>query len=579
MGQKCLRKLLGLLLFFALAVPSVPRVPRNLVADVSLTPSETKVVSLVNGSEAYSYDKHLESIALSHYAFRAAGSAGANETADWIADQFADFGLEVEKESFQFTGWDLLGKPELVIDDDGNLSTTADQTVIKSFQCEHYSWPGNVFADLVVLPLPPASDNSQLGATPIGTLWDAIDTTGKVALVGREVRSADNWHETFNNKLRAQPPAAVIHTWWYNWMSFVPDFFSSAGGRPVQFGHYFWNLGIPVGFVPYNDGLFIRNRETSVNVSARVKIDSTVKVGPHYNVVGRLRGYGDPGKSIIVSGHYDTVMCGGFCDNGAGTSGVIELAHLFTEAAKRGYYYPKYTILFIALAGEEIGLVGSINYVGRHKAEMKNITSVINIDCLGSDVLEVTQTDPDHGIDLDQIVLDAAGNLGVNVRLIGRDQSDEAPFLFPPNGDSILMTWWDTSLGIGDAHPVGSSVMLSSAPLLYREVWYTGKPGWIHTSYDNSTSTGTLNWVETRNLEDHIKVATLTIIRVSPSQTFNTDLNNDGRVNILDVTMVAKAFGSKPGDRNWNAVADVDKNGIVNIVDIAIVARDFGKTI
>lgn len=56
-----------------------------------------------------------------------------------------------------------------------------------------------------------------------------------------------------------------------------------------------------------------------------------------------------------------------------------------------------------------------------------------------------------------------------------------------------------------------------------------------------------------------------------------TDLNNDGIVDIIDVAMVAKAFGSKLGDSNWNPIADLDKNGWINIIDIATVAREFGK--
>lgn len=58
---------------------------------------------------------------------------------------------------------------------------------------------------------------------------------------------------------------------------------------------------------------------------------------------------------------------------------------------------------------------------------------------------------------------------------------------------------------------------------------------------------------------------------------YGTDLNKDGTVNILDIAIVARAFGCKPGDPNWNVIADIDKNGIVNILDIAIVARDYGK--
>ena len=59
----------------------------------------------------------------------------------------------------------------------------------------------------------------------------------------------------------------------------------------------------------------------------------------------------------------------------------------------------------------------------------------------------------------------------------------------------------------------------------------------------------------------------------------NSDVNRDGRVNILDIFAVARAFGSKPGDPNWDVAADLDNNGVVNILDIFVVARDFGRVI
>jgi hypothetical protein len=57
------------------------------------------------------------------------------------------------------------------------------------------------------------------------------------------------------------------------------------------------------------------------------------------------------------------------------------------------------------------------------------------------------------------------------------------------------------------------------------------------------------------------------------------DLNLDGTVNILDIFIVANAFGSKPEDPNWNSIADLNKDNVVNILDIFAVAWDFGKTV
>ena len=486
--------------------------------------AEQRVVALVNGSRAYSYDLDLESIAYQHLAFRSSGSEGANESANWIKEKFESFGLEAWLEPFEFTTWDLSSKPSLVIDDDGNPSTTSDQTTINSFQCEHYSWPtpeSGTFADLVILPLPEAANYGELGKSPINTTeWDAINTTGKIVLIGREVRWDPDyiWEYIYQAKLRAQPPAAVVYTWWYDWMSFTPNFFSSIGGRPGSyFGPYYWDKEIPAGFVNYEDGLWIRNRENSINVSSYVSIRSVIGTGTHYNVVGKISGYKIPEKIIIISAHYDTVMSGGFCDNGAGVAGIIELAKVFTDAIKEGFYKPKYTLLFVAFAGEELCLVGSINYVKQHKSEMANIADVINLDCIGSDELYVTKTDPANGFDLDEVILDAAQDLGINATLEEPAGSDQESFRNPSWANDIYYRYWGLEAGIADATPVNSSSMLDSFPMVYGDKWTMGTPGWIHTSYDNSTSTATLNWVEIDDLENHIKVAALTIVRISPN--------------------------------------------------------------
>jgi len=57
-----------------------------------------------------------------------------------------------------------------------------------------------------------------------------------------------------------------------------------------------------------------------------------------------------------------------------------------------------------------------------------------------------------------------------------------------------------------------------------------------------------------------------------------TDLNQDGTVNVLDLSIVALAFGTNEADENYTAIADLDKNGEVNILDISMVAIDYGKT-
>ena len=57
----------------------------------------------------------------------------------------------------------------------------------------------------------------------------------------------------------------------------------------------------------------------------------------------------------------------------------------------------------------------------------------------------------------------------------------------------------------------------------------------------------------------------------------SNDLNNDGAVNIVDVAIVAKAFGTKIGDEKFNPIADLDGNNEIDILDVSRVAKDFGK--
>ena len=56
------------------------------------------------------------------------------------------------------------------------------------------------------------------------------------------------------------------------------------------------------------------------------------------------------------------------------------------------------------------------------------------------------------------------------------------------------------------------------------------------------------------------------------------DLNDDGIVDIYDVVTMAIAFGSKPGDPNWNANADLVSDNIIDIYDVVTLASNFGKT-
>ncbi len=140
-----------------------------------------------------------------------------------------------------------------------------------------------------------------------------------------------------------------------------------------------------------------------------------------YNVVAVLPGTINKDERIIISGHYDTlnmsrptgapppapgdpaaadgrggnttvprdpnVDAPGVTDDGSGTACVMELARVMSQ-----YTFEK-TIVFIAFAGEEEGLVGSSLYAQKAKTTGMKIEAVLNNDIIGSDVAGDGRTD------------------------------------------------------------------------------------------------------------------------------------------------------------------------------------------
>jgi hypothetical protein len=97
--------------------------------------------------------------------------------------------------------------------------------------------------------------------------------------------------------------------------------------------------------------------------NARTRGD-TVRI---VNVIARLPGRTDPNRLIIVEGHYDSCICSvnmtdgtsdapGANDDGSGTVAVMELARVFSKAYPQGLAA---TVMFVTVAGEEQGLLGS----------------------------------------------------------------------------------------------------------------------------------------------------------------------------------------------------------------------------
>jgi len=60
--------------------------------------------------------------------------------------------------------------------------------------------------------------------------------------------------------------------------------------------------------------------------------------------------------------------------------------------------------------------------------------------------------------------------------------------------------------------------------------------------------------------------------------TFISDVNRDGVVDASDLFALSKAYGSKPGDPNWNPDCDLNRDGTVNMDDLMVINIQYTET-
>ena len=105
------------------------------------------------------------------------------------------------------------------------------------------------------------------------------------------------------------------------------------------------------------------------------------------NIVGYVEGTEHPDSFIVFSAHYDhlgqlgkDVYFPGANDNASGCAMLLNLANYYAMPHNK----PKYSIVFIAFAGEEVGLLGSKYYTENPLFPLKKIAFLVNTDIMGT---------------------------------------------------------------------------------------------------------------------------------------------------------------------------------------------------
>lgn len=125
----------------------------------------------------------------------------------------------------------------------------------------------------------------------------------------------------------------------------------------------------------------------ALKLKASLDVATAIQTITTRNVVGRLRGTGGTGQSLLYLSHWDHLgicapeekdrICNGAVDNASGIAALIEIAAALARGPR-----PKRDVLFLATTAEELGLLGAEYFAIRPVVPLPSIVAAINMDTL-----------------------------------------------------------------------------------------------------------------------------------------------------------------------------------------------------
>ena len=313
----------------------------------------------MNRINADSVRGHLSFLASDLLEGRATPSRGLDVAAEYIAAQFRRAGLEPPLGAGYFQSLDL-------------REVTPD---LEGFECRILQAGGG---DVLVSGVPYSKDGIAVDREPLLPIADSTVTAGDAVLVYRGDVSQP---QELMKLLGASHAKLVI----------VVDP-SGAMVRAVARTRVLPSTREPR--LPAGRWLFVSSFPEALPPDARITVKAkplAVRPLSARNVAGWLRG-SDPvlrDTSVVVSAHYDHEgikpfgtgdrIFNGANDDASGVTAVLEMADSFARLPQR----PRRSILFVAFAGEENGLLGSREFVKHAPVELSRIVANINFEHLG----------------------------------------------------------------------------------------------------------------------------------------------------------------------------------------------------
>jgi aminopeptidase YwaD len=153
--------------------------------------------------------------------------------------------------------------------------------------------------------------------------------------------------------------------------------------------------GAPIWFMAQNQRkfpVFEINREHFALGKIEIRIEALLKKHNARNVIARIPAKGKAKQRIIFSAHYDhlgkmgeATFYPGANDNASGVTLMLNIARKLAKQKRTSTEY-----VFMAFAGEEVGLLGSQHFVKNPWFKLNSIRFLLNLDIFGGAHLSIT---------------------------------------------------------------------------------------------------------------------------------------------------------------------------------------------
>jgi len=406
-----MKKLLLLLLFV------LPAAFVSYVDAQTTDPIQQKYAAYITAADA---KKHLSILASDAFEGRETGKPGAEKAANYIAAEFKKLGLQppvngsyflnipltettLQADNFKVNGSEFVFGKDFYISGMGSGNTAI---VTKDIVFIGYGISGGHYDDL---------ENVDITSKIIMFINKGEPMKNGVSAV-TQTSTASDWSTSRNKRMQyllSKKPLLIL--------SVNPDF--EALMQRMTEMHYDINAGRisiksdvkqdePPAVLTIspkiadallkNSGKTLEALKTAIDENGKpqsqtVKTDFSVILNQQnkdvkaVDVLGYLPGTDLKDEVLVFSAHYDHIglttsgtdkVNNGADDDGSGTTGILEIAHAFTEAKKAGHG-PRRSILFLGNVGEEKGLLGSEYYTDHPVFPLEKTITDLNIDMIG----------------------------------------------------------------------------------------------------------------------------------------------------------------------------------------------------